>query len=49
MRVGIIADDLTEGDPIVVKGNYVLEDGMEVETKDEAASQATTAPAEAKP
>ncbi|MEA2733784.1 MAG: rane fusion protein multidrug efflux system, partial [Humisphaera sp.] len=29
----VIADELKEGDPIVVRGNYTLEDGMEVKVE----------------
>jgi RND family efflux transporter MFP subunit len=48
----IIADDLKPGDPVVVGGNYVLEDGMEVkvkqkETMEPASEPAATAPASA--
>lgn len=32
--VQVIADDLHEGDPVVVTGNYLLTDGMEVEIKE---------------
>ena len=51
----VIADDLKAREPVVVGGNYVLEDGMEVkvkeaekETRERAATEAaTTAPAPA--
>lgn len=42
--VQVIADDLHDGDPVVVTGNYLLADGMEVEVK-EPATGPTTEPA----
>jgi RND family efflux transporter MFP subunit len=41
----VIADDLKTGDPVVVGGNYVLEDGMDVKVKE--AEKETTEPATA--
>ncbi|MEA2709602.1 MAG: rane fusion protein multidrug efflux system [Phycisphaerales bacterium] len=43
----VIADDLKEGDSIVVRGNYTLEDGMEV--KVESTPETTTQPAATAP
>jgi membrane fusion protein (multidrug efflux system) len=47
----VIADDLKEGDPIVVRGNYELDDGMDVKIAAEApATEPTTGPTtESKP
>jgi membrane fusion protein (multidrug efflux system) len=42
--VQVIADDLKVGDPIVVSGNYLLEDGMEVQVA-EPSTQSATQPA----
>jgi membrane fusion protein, multidrug efflux system len=44
----VLAEDLKEGDPTVVLGNYELEDGMEVtaqEQKEQPATAPSTAPA----
>jgi RND family efflux transporter MFP subunit len=40
----VIADDLKEGDVVVVSGNYTLEDGMEVKEATTEAAEPTTAP-----
>ncbi len=53
-EVQVIADDLHEGELVVVLGSYELEDGMKVqaqpaEVTPEASEQATTAPAATEP
>ncbi len=45
--VQVIADDLKAGDPVVVGGNYLLEDGSEVEVT--ASTQPATHQTDAKP
>ena len=40
----IIADDLKPGDPVIVAGNYQLEDGMAVKAEAKAATEPATAP-----
>jgi RND family efflux transporter MFP subunit len=42
-RVQVIGDDLKEGEPVVVVGNYSLEDGMKVQTREVSTATTTQA------
>jgi RND family efflux transporter MFP subunit len=41
----VIADDLKAGEPVIVQGNYELEDGMEVKVAEASTEKSSTKPA----
>jgi RND family efflux transporter MFP subunit len=47
--VQVLADGLNAGDPVVLTGSYLLEDGMQVAVQAPAGRQPTTAPASTEP
>jgi multidrug efflux pump subunit AcrA (membrane-fusion protein) len=47
--VQILADDLKAGDPVVITGNYLLTDGMQVEVRESAGGPSATTRATTEP